>query len=250
MADPRVDHDILAQLDSACLCLDRHRLAYSDSVSRAPAFSQSPRGKGAEDGSDQVRVYGCAQFNCISPENCLALVRFIVKLESGHPFSGWMIFMSAETESSLATRPSLLARLKDWSQQTAWREFDHDYAPLLRNVARRRSGSSGTPGIAARFARGCTNKRAGGSRTSSGPGSERTLAPKLAPSPRPSPPIGERVPEGRGRGRAKMRPALTHLFAMPALRHRPKLIPPSSGSGTRNGRSTFANTLSRGSNDR
>jgi len=45
--------------------------------------------------------------------------------------------MSAETESSLATRPSLLARLKDWSQQTAWREFDHDYAPLLRNVARK-----------------------------------------------------------------------------------------------------------------
>ena len=45
--------------------------------------------------------------------------------------------MSAETESSLATRPSLLARLKDWSQQTAWRQFDHDYAPLLRNVARK-----------------------------------------------------------------------------------------------------------------
>jgi RNA polymerase sigma-70 factor (ECF subfamily) len=48
-----------------------------------------------------------------------------------------MIVMSAETESSLATRPSLLARLKDWSQQTAWREFDHDYVPLLRNVARK-----------------------------------------------------------------------------------------------------------------
>ncbi len=46
-----------------------------------------------------------------------------------------MFAMSTETESSLATRPSLLARLKDWSQQTAWREFDHDYAPLLRNVA-------------------------------------------------------------------------------------------------------------------
>src|SRR5947207_13304486 len=45
--------------------------------------------------------------------------------------------MSAETESSLATRPSLLARLKDWSQQTAWRQLDHDYAPLLRNVARK-----------------------------------------------------------------------------------------------------------------
>ncbi|PYI87513.1 MAG: RNA polymerase subunit sigma [Verrucomicrobia bacterium] len=48
-----------------------------------------------------------------------------------------MLFMQTETESSLATRPSLLARLKDWSQQTAWREFDHDYAPLLRNVARK-----------------------------------------------------------------------------------------------------------------
>ncbi|MBI4325468.1 MAG: sigma-70 family RNA polymerase sigma factor [Chloroflexi bacterium] len=45
--------------------------------------------------------------------------------------------MSTQTESSRATRPSLLARLKDWSQQTAWREFDHDYAPLLRNVARK-----------------------------------------------------------------------------------------------------------------
>ena len=48
-----------------------------------------------------------------------------------------MFCMSTETEGSLATRPSLLARLKDWSQQTAWREFDHDYAPLLRNVARK-----------------------------------------------------------------------------------------------------------------
>ena len=48
-----------------------------------------------------------------------------------------MIVMSEESESSLATRPSLLARLKDWSQQTAWREFDHDYSPLLRNVARK-----------------------------------------------------------------------------------------------------------------
>ena len=45
--------------------------------------------------------------------------------------------MSTETESSQRTRLSLLARLKDWSQQTAWREFDHDYAPLLRNVARK-----------------------------------------------------------------------------------------------------------------
>jgi len=37
----------------------------------------------------------------------------------------------------MATCPSLLARLKDWNQQTAWREFDQDYAPLLRNVARK-----------------------------------------------------------------------------------------------------------------
>src|SRR2546422_510842 len=62
---------------------------------------------------------------------------FFVKLRSVHPFSGWMCVMSTETESSLVTRPSLLARLKDWSQQTAWREFDQDYAPLLRNVARK-----------------------------------------------------------------------------------------------------------------
>jgi len=48
-----------------------------------------------------------------------------------------MFLMSAQTESSRGTRPSLLARLKDWSQQTAWRQFDHDYAPLLRNVARK-----------------------------------------------------------------------------------------------------------------
>jgi len=48
-----------------------------------------------------------------------------------------MFVMSTQTESSLATRPSLLARLKDWSQQTAWREFDQDYAPLFRNVARK-----------------------------------------------------------------------------------------------------------------
>lgn len=45
--------------------------------------------------------------------------------------------MSAETQSSPATRPSLLARLKDWSRQTAWREFNRDYAPLIRNVARK-----------------------------------------------------------------------------------------------------------------
>src|SRR5436190_6643237 len=48
-----------------------------------------------------------------------------------------MFLTSTDAESSLATRPSLLARLKDWSQQTAWREFDHDYAPLLHNVARK-----------------------------------------------------------------------------------------------------------------
>lgn len=48
-----------------------------------------------------------------------------------------MVAVSAETEDSLATRPSLLARLKDWNQQTAWGQFDADYAPLLRNVARK-----------------------------------------------------------------------------------------------------------------
>ena len=36
----------------------------------------------------------------------------------------------------MVTRPSLLARLKDWSQ-TAWQEFDSDYSPLIRNVARK-----------------------------------------------------------------------------------------------------------------
>ena len=45
--------------------------------------------------------------------------------------------MTGDADDSLATRPSLLARLKDWGQQTAWREFDHDYAPLVRNVARK-----------------------------------------------------------------------------------------------------------------
>lgn len=45
--------------------------------------------------------------------------------------------MTTEPESTLATRPSFLARLKDWNQQTAWREFDQDYGPLLRNVARK-----------------------------------------------------------------------------------------------------------------
>jgi RNA polymerase sigma-70 factor (ECF subfamily) len=37
----------------------------------------------------------------------------------------------------MATRSSLLARLKDWSQQTAWRQFDQDYTPLIRNFARK-----------------------------------------------------------------------------------------------------------------
>src|SRR2546422_749574 len=72
-----------------------------------------------------------------SGRNFIAEVGSFVKLRLVYPFSGWMFFMQTETESSLATRPSLLARLKDWSQQTAWREFDHDYAPLLRNVARK-----------------------------------------------------------------------------------------------------------------
>lgn len=50
--------------------------------------------------------------------------------------------MTGDADDSLATRPSRLARLKDWSQQTAWREFNHDYAPLVRNVARK-AGLSG-----------------------------------------------------------------------------------------------------------
>src|SRR5262245_1159179 len=45
--------------------------------------------------------------------------------------------MSDEAKSSLLTRPSLLARLKDWNQQTAWGDFSREYAPLLRNVARK-----------------------------------------------------------------------------------------------------------------
>ena len=48
-----------------------------------------------------------------------------------------MRFTSPDAESSMATRPSLLARLKDWSHQTAWSEFEHLYAPLIRNVARK-----------------------------------------------------------------------------------------------------------------
>jgi RNA polymerase sigma-70 factor (ECF subfamily) len=48
-----------------------------------------------------------------------------------------MLYMSAEAEESPVTSLNLLERLKDWSQETAWREFDHDYAPLLRNVARK-----------------------------------------------------------------------------------------------------------------
>jgi RNA polymerase sigma-70 factor (ECF subfamily) len=59
---------------------------------------------------------------------------FFVKPLTARTFSGWMLYMSADAEKSTVTSLSLLERLKDWSQQTAWREFDHDYAPLLRNV--------------------------------------------------------------------------------------------------------------------
>ncbi len=45
--------------------------------------------------------------------------------------------MVTHSDDSLATRASLLEQLKDWRQQTAWRDFDHSYAPLLRNVARK-----------------------------------------------------------------------------------------------------------------
>src|SRR5215831_3455991 len=87
-----------------------------------------------------------SSLNVFYPENgtrladltkTFSLARLFAKLRSILPFSWWMFLMSAETESSLATRPSLLARLKDWNQQTAWREFDRGYAPLLRNVARK-----------------------------------------------------------------------------------------------------------------
>ncbi len=45
--------------------------------------------------------------------------------------------MTTNDECSMATRVSLLERLKDWGQQTAWREFAHNYGPLIRNVARK-----------------------------------------------------------------------------------------------------------------
>ena len=64
-----------------------------------------------------------------------------------------------------------------------------------------------------------------------------------APSSHPSPPMGERVAGGQVRGRAKARLPLTRLFTKPAVQQRPNLIPPSSGSGTRNGRNTFASPL-------
>jgi hypothetical protein len=44
MADPRVGHDMLAQLDPACGRLCPHLILHGDSVSRAPAARQSRRG--------------------------------------------------------------------------------------------------------------------------------------------------------------------------------------------------------------
>lgn len=45
--------------------------------------------------------------------------------------------MTINDESVMATSVSLLDRLRDWGQQTAWREFAHEYGPLIRNVARK-----------------------------------------------------------------------------------------------------------------
>jgi RNA polymerase sigma factor (sigma-70 family) len=45
--------------------------------------------------------------------------------------------MTTDNQNSLLTRPSLLARLKDWNQHTAWRAFEGDYAPLVLNIARK-----------------------------------------------------------------------------------------------------------------
>ena len=61
----------------------------------------------------------------------------LVKTAIYYPFSEQAIFMSKETQNSPQTRLSLLERLKDWDQQTAWRGFEADYAPLVRNVARK-----------------------------------------------------------------------------------------------------------------
>jgi RNA polymerase sigma-70 factor (ECF subfamily) len=36
---------------------------------------------------------------------------------------------------TICTRSSLLVRLKDWHDESSWREFDHMYRPLIRNFA-------------------------------------------------------------------------------------------------------------------
>ena len=43
--------------------------------------------------------------------------------------------MKEETNGLLATRHSLLARLKDWDEQTSWREFYDTYWRLIYAVA-------------------------------------------------------------------------------------------------------------------
>lgn len=43
----------------------------------------------------------------------------------------------SDDSQSFGTRPSLLERMRDWGQQTAWRQFHRDYTPLIRNFARK-----------------------------------------------------------------------------------------------------------------
>src|SRR5512145_1837920 len=45
--------------------------------------------------------------------------------------------MTEETNEFLPTRHSLLARLKDWEDQTSWREFFDTYWKLIYAVARK-----------------------------------------------------------------------------------------------------------------
>src|SRR5437899_1879978 len=165
-----------------------------------------------------------------------------------------MIFMSAETESSLATRPSLLARLKDWSQQTAWREFDHNYAPLLHNVARKSGLTDAEADEVVQETLIAVAKKIGEFKHAGNRGSFRAWlyqqarwriadqfrararashVLKLASSPRPSPPVRARMHQRQVRKRAKTRPSLTLLFTKPVVQGQPKSIPHSSVSGQR-----------------
>lgn len=44
--------------------------------------------------------------------------------------------MSNQDGGEMATRASLLARVRDWGDEEGWREFHGLYGPLIRNVAR------------------------------------------------------------------------------------------------------------------